>query len=64
MDTKSVRIDRDLYERIAAQKGRDETVSETIERLIDGTCYWTLGRATLRKTRPPTVNSPTAPSGL
>ena len=31
MATKSVRIDEDLYERIEAHKGEDETFSEAIE---------------------------------
>jgi predicted CopG family antitoxin len=35
MPTKSVRLDVDLYERVMARKREDETVSETVDRLID-----------------------------
>lgn len=35
MPTKSVRFDVELYERVMAHKREDETVSETVERLID-----------------------------
>lgn len=35
MPTKSVRFDEELYERVMAHKRADETVSETVERLID-----------------------------
>jgi len=35
MPTKSVRFDIDLYERVMAHKREEETVSETVERLID-----------------------------
>lgn len=35
MPTKSVRFDIELYERVMARKREGETVSETVERLID-----------------------------
>jgi len=35
MPTKSVRLDVDLYERVMARKREGETVSETVDRLID-----------------------------
>lgn len=34
MGTRMVRIDEDVYERIAAHKREDETFSEAIERLL------------------------------
>lgn len=34
MGTKPVRLDEDVYERIAARKREDETFSEAIERLV------------------------------
>lgn len=34
MGTRMVRIDEDVYERIASQKRDDETFSEAIERLL------------------------------
>lgn len=36
MGSKMVRIDEDLYERVASHKHDDETFSEAIERLIGG----------------------------
>jgi predicted CopG family antitoxin len=36
MGTRTVRLDEDLYERIAARKRDDETFSEAIERLVGG----------------------------
>ncbi|WP_315910561.1 antitoxin VapB family protein [Halapricum hydrolyticum] len=36
METRSVRLDEDVYETIKARKRDDETFSEAIERLIDG----------------------------
>lgn len=42
MGTRSVRLDEDTYERVMAAKRDDETVSEAIERLIEGPSLLTL----------------------
>lgn len=42
MGTRSVRLDEDTYERVMAAKRDDETVSEAIERLIQGPSLLTL----------------------
>jgi predicted CopG family antitoxin len=36
MGTKSIRLDEEVYERVAARKREDETFSEAIDRLIGG----------------------------
>jgi predicted CopG family antitoxin len=36
MGTKTVRLDEDVYERVRSQKREDETFSEAIDRLTDG----------------------------
>ena len=36
MSTKSVRLNKDVYERIKSEKRSDETFSETIDRLTGG----------------------------
>jgi len=36
MSTKSVRLDKDVYERIKSEKRSDETFSEAIDRLTGG----------------------------
>lgn len=37
MNTKSVRLDKNVYERVKSEKRPDETFSEAIDRLIGGT---------------------------
>jgi predicted CopG family antitoxin len=43
MGTKSVQLDDDVYERVKAHKREDETVSETIDRLIGAPSLHDLG---------------------
>lgn len=42
MGTRSVRLEEDVYERVMAAKRDEETVSEAIERLLEGPSLSTL----------------------